>query len=110
VYEVQDRYTPYGLVGVAIITENQILQWVMSCRVIGLGVERAVLHTLVNLLRQAGARRIRADLVQTPVNLPCQSVFPDAGFVEKNGRWVLDQSETPEMPPFVTLDASQMST
>jgi FkbH-like protein len=109
VYDVQDRYTPYGLVGVAIVAENHILQWVMSCRVIGLGVERAVLHALVNTLRQAGARRIRAELVKTPVNLPCQSVFPDAGFVEKNGRWLLDQAVTPEMPPYVTLDASQLS-
>jgi FkbH-like protein len=109
VYDVQDRYTPYGLVGVAIIVENHILQWVMSCRVIGLGVERAVLHGLVNVLRAAGARRIRAELVKSSVNLPCQSVFPDAGFVEKNGRWVLDQTSTPEMPPYVTLDVSQLA-
>ena len=35
-FEVRDRFTEYGLVGVAILRDGSIDQYVMSCRVIGL--------------------------------------------------------------------------
>ena len=42
IYDVEDRYTSYGLVGAVLVRDARLVQWVMSCRVIGLGVEHAV--------------------------------------------------------------------
>ncbi len=102
-YEVEDRYTPYGLVGVVVLHGHNILQWVMSCRVIGMGVEQSVMHALVTALRSVGAQAIRAELAATSVNQPCQRLFADAGFEEAGGTWLLAATRAPAMAPFVTV-------
>lgn len=46
-FSVQDRFTGYGIVAVALVTHHNIIQqMVMSCRVFGLGVEQHILKGL----------------------------------------------------------------
>ena len=45
-FRVEDRFTDYGLVAVAILAANRLEQFVMSCRVIGLDVELAAIGSL----------------------------------------------------------------
>jgi hypothetical protein len=52
-FEVQDRFTRYGLVGLLAERDGVIEQFVMSCRVFGLDVELAVLRHISNLRGQA---------------------------------------------------------
>ena len=104
-WQVEDRYTPYGLVGVVILKGGHIAQWVMSCRVIGMGVEQAVMHALVTNLRAHGAQAIRADLIATNVNQPCQSLYSSSGFEADGDAWLLDPARMPAEPQFVTVRA-----
>ena len=39
VLDVTDRYTAYGIVGVLLVSRNDIIQFVMSCRVVGMDAE-----------------------------------------------------------------------
>ena len=73
-FKVADRYTNYGLVGVVAIAAGEICQFVMSCRVFDLGVELAVLATL------SRAMALKARVIETPRNGPCQLVFKEAGW------------------------------
>ncbi len=102
-YHVEDRYTPYGLVGVVILDGHTIAQWVMSCRVIGLGVESAVLHTLVARLRASGATEIKAMLGRTEHNQPCQNFYAAAGFVLTGNVWSLPAGAEPPPPRWVAI-------
>jgi predicted enzyme involved in methoxymalonyl-ACP biosynthesis len=43
VIEAEDRFTQYGLIGAAWVTENCIEHFVLSCRALGLGIEEAFL-------------------------------------------------------------------
>jgi FkbH-like protein len=103
VLRVTDRYTEYGLTGVVIVHGGVILQWVMSCRVLGMGVERSGLRAVVDALRAAGEGAIAAKLIKTEVNKPCQGFYAMAGFEEERDAWWLPAEMLPEAAPYVTL-------
>lgn len=85
-FGVRDRFTAYGLVGVVAERGGVLDQFVLSCRVFGLGVEQAVLSAIAAAPR-ANAAILTAQLIETPRNGPCRSVYADAGWQRVNDRW-----------------------
>lgn len=79
-FSVVDKYTDYGLVGALLVQNDLILQMVMSCRVIGLDVEIAVLNELSNRAFVDGKSFLSAKFTETPANYPCRDLYPRAGF------------------------------
>ncbi len=74
VMEVSDRFGDYGLVGV-VITRNKkeslfIDTLLLSCRVLGRGVEEAMLAGLKLYCRQQDLKALEADYYPTPKNKP----------------------------------------
>jgi FkbH-like protein len=106
VFDVEDRFTPYGLVGVVLLRNDRIVQWTMSCRVIGMRVEQSVMAALVTRLRAAGAKTIHARLIKNPVNHPCHQLFPNAGFVQTDNQWTLPADVNPPVPPYIKLETT----
>lgn len=86
-FEVQDKHTAYGLVGVAIIRENHIEQFVMSCRVIGLDVEQRAMAEIEARLFALGYQTVGASFVKTAANLLAADLFSKTGFVFDNDQW-----------------------
>jgi FkbH-like protein len=84
---VSDRFADHGLVGAAVIENCAITGLVMSCRVLGLGIEhRFVQH----VLESAGADHLTATIVPTGRNLPVRNIYRDNGFVAEGDhlwRW-----------------------
>ena len=91
VFDVEDRFTTYGLVGILIAIKSTISQFVMSCRVLGMDVELAALHGVVDLIRETRPGAVTARIVHTKSNTPCRTVFQRAGF--KRGVLNLDHYE-----------------
>lgn len=91
-FDARDRFTAYGCVGVVITQGCFVKQFVMSCRVIGLGIELAVVSEIVkNWERKHGSGiSIRAELRETEKNLACRDLWKNCGFVYKEGAWQLD--------------------
>ncbi len=94
-WRVSDRFGDYGLVGVAILetgTEDlEIESLLMSCRVLGRGVESAVLAGIGEIARNRRANRIAGAFIPTAKNQPAASLYADHGFAEITpGRWSLD--------------------
>jgi len=103
-FDVRDRYTEYGLVGVVLVRDGTIEQWVMSCRVLGTGVERSVLRAVVDDLRARGSAEIVAHMAKTEVNKPCHQLFATGDFVEKGETWWLPPTAVPQPAPYVKLE------
>ncbi len=101
-FDIVDRYTNYGLVGVLIVQGDEILQYVMSCRVIGLDVETTVLRALAHRLMIADRGQVVARVIETPANIVCRDVFSRAGFEAADGRWVL-RKDPGGAPPHIAL-------
>ena len=81
VLDVADRFTAYGIVGVLLVHDNDIIQFVMSCRVVGMDVEIAAVAGVLQALAARGAVTYRAALVHTSANLLCRDLWERCGFL-----------------------------
>jgi FkbH-like protein len=96
VLHMRDRLADHGLVGAAIMVNSEIVNFVLSCRVIGLHGESALLD---RILKDA-TNPLHARIVPTSRNLPVRNLYRDHGFTEDpQGTWVSGdgKSATPQM-------------
>lgn len=84
-FKVTDKFTEYGLVGAALVRQGVILQFVMSCRVIGLDVELLCLESIKR--RNA---HLLGRYVPNEKNGLCADLFERAGFVATSDGWEWD--------------------
>ncbi len=87
---VKDRFGDHGLVGAAIVEGCEITGFALSCRVLGLKVDRRFVEfVLADLARRHGEAIGR--IVETPRNLPVRNLYRDNGFVlGQDGDWRRD--------------------
>ena len=87
-FEVTDKFTAYGLVGVVIVSTDTIVQFVMSCRIIGLDVETRVLDHVVAEAQSHGVTTVTAIYTPSEKNNLCADLFERAGFMSiGDDRW-----------------------
>lgn len=86
VVRVRDRFGDAGVVGLA-LARNQgdsciIDSLLLSCRVIGRGIETALLAYLGQRALRTGAKRLVGEFIATNKNAPCTNFYSDHGFVK----------------------------
>jgi FkbH-like protein len=87
----RDKFGDEGIVAMAVVSnkEPRLESFVMSCRVIGRGIEFALLGSICRELMARGERSLTAEYRETAKNGPCKGLLPTAGFkgagVEFNG-------------------------
>jgi FkbH-like protein len=101
-FEVQDRYSQYGIVGVVVVAGAVVEQFVMSCRVLGMDVEIAVLARLWAESRERGAGSMTANAVETKFNFPCRDLFERCGWRRVDGVWTTAEDTIAQPPAHVT--------
>jgi FkbH-like protein len=103
-FEVEDRFSQYGLVGVVIAAPGRIEQMVMSCRVVGLDVEIAAMAAILRRMREAGADAVSTRLIETDANLLCRNLFERCGFTaEPDGAWVSRPQDALAVPAHIAM-------
>jgi FkbH-like protein len=79
VFNVSDRFGDFGLTGLASVSrrgeEAQIVDFVMSCRVMGKKVEEALLGYTLSQALADGAVRVIAPAFEGPRNAPAREFF-----------------------------------
>lgn len=76
-----DRFGDQGLVGYVIVRQAEILDFTMSCRVMGRGVEQCIASAVEEALRGRGVASLAARWRRTPKNAPVENLFESLGFV-----------------------------
>lgn len=95
-YRLRDRFADHGLIGILLAEmadrEWTVDTWLMSCRVIGRGVEAFMLRDIVKGARRSGAERLRAHYIPTAKNKLVEDLLPRFGFVAAGnvGEFVLE--------------------
>jgi FkbH-like protein len=85
VVEVRDRFGDYGLVGVMIFGVRgdslEVDSFLLSCRVLGRGVEHCMFNELGKIARQRRVALVNATVISTRKNLPARQ-FLDRVFAD----------------------------
>jgi FkbH-like protein len=108
-FRARDRFADYGLVGALFTNGPEIVQYVMSCRVLGMEIETYVLARVVEQLRvELPGMLIRARVRETEDNGVCRDVFAGVGFrvVSREGgesRWEIEAGEDVRVPGHIRL-------
>jgi FkbH-like protein len=118
---VRDRFGDAGVVGLALARTRgdscHIDSLLLSCRVIGRGIETALLAHLGEHARRAGARRLVGEFIASKKNAPCASFYGDHGFVQCDAPkgtsadavfYELDlTASAPASPKWITLEGNE---
>jgi FkbH-like protein len=105
---VTDRFGEYGLTGVIIVEVSpDRRRWtldslLMSCRVLGRGVEAALIGGLAADARTEGVTEFHGLFIPTAKNALSASFLPDQGFRLVGDRdWHLDLGDAPSVPAHI---------
>lgn len=110
---VKDRFGDHGLVGTAVVRKEDAI-WridslLMSCRVMGLGIETAFLERICTDASQADVRTIVGEFLPTSKNHPVKEFYAQHGFVRTKEEdscqeWELDLvRSTIKRPEWITV-------
>lgn len=87
---VSDRFGDSGLTGIlSVETKDRtlcIVDFILSCRVMGRKVEEAMLLTAVRYAQSIGLDEVSARHLPTPKNRPCLEFWRRSGFIYDEGR------------------------
>ena len=87
-FRVSDKFGDSGLTGILSLelagSRGRIIDFVLSCRVIGRKIEEAMLSVAIECARSAGVREVYANYCQTPKNKPCYAFFQRSGLTYRD--------------------------
>jgi len=82
-FRIRDRFNDSGLVGILSVETSgmigRIVDFVLSCRVMGRKVEETMLYIAIDHARSLGMEKIRAEYVPTGKNIPCFEFWKGSG-------------------------------
>jgi FkbH-like protein len=109
-----DRFGEYGLVGVCALRPKpgllEIDTLLMSCRVLGRGVEDAFLHAMGEVGRLQGAKKLVAPYLAGPRNAQIRDFLLRVGFNEASpDLWELAISDLPALPAHIEFRGPEVS-
>lgn len=111
-FELKDRFGDSGLISVVILEERGdgelfIDTWLMSCRVLGRGMESFVLNTIMADAKRRGCGRVVGEYIPTAKNSMVADHYRKLGFAEcGGGLWVLESAGFQARPIHIAFDES----
>ena len=76
----KDKFGDQGLVAYVIVSGTEIVDWVMSCRTMGRGIEERVESEVERLMAARGVTRLSASWRDSGRNAPVRELFERFGF------------------------------
>lgn len=110
VVRVVDRFGDSGLTGIVSLEidgqSGRIVDFILSCRVMGRNVEEAMLHKVLSFAKNEGLAEVTATYVPTPKNKPCLDFFKRSGLASHDSPPIFQWSATDTYvaPPFVNIE------
>ncbi len=84
VFKVSDKFGDAGLTGIISLemhnTRGRIVDFILSCRVMGRKVEQAMLYTVIKYAQTLGLEELYAQYIPTSKNKPCLEFWKTSGF------------------------------
>ena len=96
--EVKDKFGNNGITGVYIINKDNETEWsidtfLLSCRIMGRGVEEGLLSNIIERAKKENVLKIKAQFIQTKKNMPAKNFLADFGFKKDGDNWYVDTNQ-----------------
>jgi len=106
--QIEDKFGDNGITSVFIVKKDNEEEWIidtflLSCRVIGRGVEEGILDHIINEAKKNNVKRIIGNFIPTKKNKPSESFLPNFGFEKENECWVYDLEKYSKKPSHLLL-------
>ena len=125
VASARDRFGDHGTIGMAILHTGEpawiVDTMLLSCRVIGRGIEVAVMSVVLDLARRRAAHSVIGTFIRTAKNEPARDFYREVGFDRvdlqdepdpdppaSDWRWTVDD-RTLAPPPWIAVRTSDES-
>lgn len=109
--QVEDKFGDNGITGVFIVKKNThewiIDTFLLSCRIMGRGVEYSILAEILKKAKQEGAKTVRGEFIPTKKNAPCENFLSDYGFKKDGQYWLFDTSNPITIPKHLNSSVEQ---
>jgi FkbH-like protein len=109
---VADRLGDAGLTGIVSVeldgNRASIVDFVLSCRVMGRRIEETMLHLAGRMARALDATVLVAEPLPTAKNAPCLRFFAGSGLSETEDRYVVEVADAPPLPDVITLELAEV--
>lgn len=109
VFRVRDRFGDYGLTGIISLDaqgeEGWIIDFILSCRVMGRRVEETMLHVMSQQAGPMGLKKLFAEYIPTSRNQPCQEFFKRSGLQEQGSIFTWDLKEIYPCPQGIKIQS-----
>lgn len=77
---VADRFGDNGITGCILVNGNEIDTFLLSCRILGKGIENAFIKKVMVLLKESGMASIKATYLPTAKNAQVKDFYEKCGF------------------------------
>jgi len=106
--EVEDKFGNNGITSVFVIKENSSDEWLvdtflLSCRVMGRGIENAIMSHILNEAKRKNVKKVVANYIPTKKNIPCKSFLEDFGFKKEGKNWIHSTQNEINIPEHIVL-------
>jgi FkbH-like protein len=107
--QVEDKFGDNGITGAFIIRKDSPHEWtldtfLLSCRVMGRGVEDAIMGFIVNEAEKEGVKKIKGQYIPTKKNKPCETFLPNYGFQREKDYWVYSSGNPIKIPEYLKIE------
>ena len=111
-FSLKDRFGDNGLISVVLLQargEDAVIDtWVMSCRVLGRGMEEFIANEMIRTAGAMGCRRLVGRYIPSKKNKLVADLYPRLGFAPVTGQtpdgatvWRLDVATAPPLTTFI---------
>ncbi len=102
--QIQDKFGDNGITSVYILNKENQQEWLidtflLSCRVMGRGVEEAILGQIIERAKMNGIKTVKAQYIKTKKNKPAENFLSEFGFVQDGNIWIFETKK-----PFKKLE------
>jgi len=106
--QIEDKFGDNGITAAYIVNKDNEQQWtidtlLLSCRVIGRGVEDGILSHIIEKARKDGISQVRGEYIKTEKNQPAENLFADFGFKKEGNFWIFDTNDQFKKPKHLVI-------
>jgi FkbH-like protein len=106
--KVNDKFGDSGIAGTYIIEKKNNEEWIidtflLSCRIIGRGIEEIMMNGIVEEAKLSGIKRIKGEFIPTGKNKPAENFYEKLGFKKENEFWVFNTDDTIKKPEHIKV-------